>query len=102
MRYQLGLLRRLLAFAGEVVTVETEEETVKLRNDPMIRQLAIISLTAVLKDITPGYRIRKLTEKELSEKVSQMVGQTRDWEQGLVSVYQSYLQLLEKDVRGTG
>jgi nucleolar complex protein 3 len=100
MRYQLGLLRRLLAFAGEVVTVETEEETVKLRNDPMIRQLAIISLTAVFKDIAPGYRIRKLTEKELSEKVSQMVGQTRDWEQGLVSIYQSYLQLLEKDVRG--
>jgi len=67
----------------------------------MIRQLSIISLSAVFKDIAPGYRIRKLTEKELSDKVSQMVGQTRDWEQGLVSVYQSYLQLLEKEVQGT-
>jgi nucleolar complex protein 3 len=54
---------------------------------------------AVFKDIVPGYRIRKLTEKELSEKVSQMVGQTRDWEQGLVAVYQSYLQVLDGEIR---
>jgi nucleolar complex protein 3 len=97
---QLGLLKRLLTFAGEAVTVESEENTIKLRNDPMVRQLSVISLAAVFKDIAPGYRIRKLTEKEMSEKVSQMVGQTRDWEQGLVSVYQSYLQLLEGDIRG--
>ncbi|KIM29127.1 hypothetical protein M408DRAFT_16105 [Serendipita vermifera MAFF 305830] len=96
----LGLLRRLLAFAGETVSVESEEGSSKLKNDPLIRQLAIVSLTAVFKDIAPGYRIRKLTEKEKAEKVSQMVGQTRDWEQGLVSVYQSYLQLLEKEIRG--
>lgn len=54
----------------------------------------------MFKDIVPGYRIRKLTEKELAEKVSQMVGQTRDWEQGLVGIYQSYLQLLDGEIRG--
>jgi nucleolar complex protein 3 len=85
------------------VTVNSDDETgvTKVKNDPTIRQLSIISLAAVFKDIAPGYRIRKLTEKEQSEKVSQAVGQTRDWEQGLVSVYQSYLQLLEKEIRGT-
>ncbi len=53
----------------------------------------------MFKDIIPGYRIRKLTEKEVAETVSQMVGRTRDWEQGLVSIYQSYLQLLDGEIK---
>lgn len=69
-------------------------------NDPVIRQLAIVSLTAIFVDITPGYRIRKLTDKEKEEMVSQMVGQTRDWEQGLVTIYQTYLGLLDTEIRG--
>lgn len=89
-----------MAFASPNVKTESESGTVTIKNDPIIRQLSIVSLMAVFKDIAPGYRIRKLTEKELSEKVSQAVGQTRDWEQGLVSVYQSYLQLLEKEIKG--
>jgi nucleolar complex protein 3 len=40
-----------------------------------------------------------LTEVEKAEKVSQMVAQTRDWEQGLVSMYQSYLGLLEAELK---
>ncbi|CAG7846656.1 SubName: Full=Related to NOC3 protein, required for maturation and intranuclear transport of pre-ribosomes {ECO:0000313/EMBL:CCA77808.1} [Serendipita indica DSM 11827] len=95
----LGLLRRLLAFASPTVEATTEAGIVKVENDESIRKLAIISLMAVFKDIAPGYRIRKLTDKERGEKVSQMVGQTRDWEQGLVSCYQSYLQLADKEVR---
>jgi len=71
-----------------------------LSNDPIVRELAIFSLLAVFKDIVPGYRIRKLTEKELTEKVSQMVGRTREWEQGLVGIYQSYLQLLDGEIEG--
>lgn len=52
-------------------------------------------------DIIPGYRIRALTDKEKTEKVSQMVAQTRDWEQGLVLIYQNYLKSLEVELRGT-
>lgn len=55
----------------------------------------------MFKDIVPGYRIRSLTDKEKQEKVSQLVQRTRDYEQGLVAVYQSYLQILEQDIKGT-
>lgn len=71
-----------------------------MQNDVVIRKLAILSQLAVFKDIIPGYRIRALTEKEKSEKVSQMVARTRDWEQGLVGVYQSYLRSLEAELKG--
>jgi nucleolar complex protein 3 len=69
-------------------------------NDIVIRKLAILSQLAVFKDIIPGYRIRSLTDKEKSEKVSQMVARTRDWEQGLVLIYQSYLRSLEVELKG--
>jgi nucleolar complex protein 3 len=59
----------------------------------------LISQLAVFKDIIPGYRIRPLTDIEKSEKVSQMVQAVRDYEQGLVSVYQAYLQVLEMDIK---
>jgi nucleolar complex protein 3 len=70
-------------------------------NDPVIRQLAILSQMAVFKDIIPGYRIRALTESEKTEKVSQMVARTRDWEQGLVYAYQTYMRLLEGELKGS-
>jgi nucleolar complex protein 3 len=54
----------------------------------------------VFKDVIPGYRIRPLTDKEKAEKVSQLVARTRDWEQGLVGVYQTYLKSLEAEIRG--
>lgn len=54
----------------------------------------------MFKDIIPGYRIRALTDLEKAEKVSQMVQRTRDWEQGLVGVYQSYLRSLEAELKG--
>lgn len=69
-------------------------------NDNIIRKLALLSQLAVFKDIIPGYRIRPLSEKEKAEKVSQMVQRTRDFEQGLVGVYQSYLRTLESELKG--
>ena len=54
----------------------------------------------MFKDIIPGYRIRALTDKEKAEKVSQMVQRTREWEQGLVGVYQTYLRSLEAELKG--
>lgn len=69
-------------------------------NDPLIRKLAMLSQLAVIVDIVPGYRIRSLTDKEKTENVSQQVAKTRDWEQGLVGVYQSYLRVLEAESKG--
>ena len=95
---QLGLLRRLHTFSLETITSQSHLEPVK--NDLAIRKLAILSQLAVFKDIVPGYRIRALTDKEKTEKVSQMVSRTREWEQGLVLVYQSYLRALEAEIKG--
>ncbi|KAH7916052.1 nucleolar complex-associated protein-domain-containing protein [Hygrophoropsis aurantiaca] len=94
----LGLLRRLHTFSLAKISSPTHPEPVT--NDPMVRKLAILSQLAVYKDIIPGYRIRALTDKEKAEKVSQMVARTREWEQGLVVVYQSYLTSLETELKG--
>ncbi|KAJ6596856.1 nucleolar complex-associated protein-domain-containing protein [Mycena vulgaris] len=93
----LGLLRRLHTFSLAEISTPTHPDPVA--NDLIIRKLAILSQLAVFKDIIPGYRIRALTEKEKTEKVSQMVSRTRDWEQGLVVVYQTYLRALEAELK---
>ncbi|RDB21336.1 Nucleolar complex protein 3 [Hypsizygus marmoreus] len=94
----LGLLRRLHTFSLPEISTPSHPEPIP--NDPVIRKLAMLSQLAVFKDIIPGYRIRALTEKEKAEKVSQMVARTRDWEQGLVVVYQAYLRSLEAELKG--
>ncbi|CAK5264565.1 unnamed protein product [Mycena citricolor] len=93
----LGLLRRLHTFSLAQVSTPTHPDPVP--NDPVIRKLAILSQLAVFKDIIPGYRIRALSDKEKAEKVSQMVARTREWEQGLVVVYQNYLRALEAELK---
>ena len=85
-------------FSLETITTPSRLEPVK--NDVTIRKLAVLSQLAAFKDIIPGYRIRTLTDKERAEKVSQMVARTREWEQGLVLVYQSYLRALEAELKG--
>ncbi|KAH9079647.1 nucleolar complex-associated protein-domain-containing protein [Lactarius deliciosus] len=93
----LGLLRRLHTFSLHEVSSPTRPDPVA--NDPHIRKLAMLSQLAVFKDIVPGYRIRELTDKEKAEKVSQMVARTREWEQGLVGVYQNYLKCLDGELK---
>ncbi|KAJ4487994.1 nucleolar complex-associated protein-domain-containing protein [Lentinula aciculospora] len=93
----LSLLKRLHAFCLPSVSTATHPEPVP--NDPLIRKLAFLSKLAVYKDIIPGYRIRSLTDKEKSEKVSQAVSRTREFEQGLVSLYQNYLRVLETELK---
>ncbi|KAF7294963.1 Nucleolar complex-associated protein 3 [Mycena indigotica] len=93
----LGLLRRLHTFSLAEITTPTHPEPVP--NDIVVRKLAMLSQLAVFKDIIPGYRVRELTEKEKAEKVSQIVARTRDWEQGLVHVYQTYLRALEAEIK---
>ncbi|KAL1713162.1 nucleolar complex-associated protein-domain-containing protein [Schizophyllum commune] len=93
----LGLLKRLHSFSLPSITTPTQSEPVP--NDPIIRKLAMLSQLAVFKDIIPGYRIRALTDKEKAEKVSQQVARQREYEQGLVGVYQAYLRALEAEIK---
>ncbi|KIK59884.1 hypothetical protein GYMLUDRAFT_97587 [Collybiopsis luxurians FD-317 M1] len=93
----LSLLKRLHTFSLPSVSTPTHPESVP--NDPIIQKLAILSQSAVYRDIIPGYRIRALSEREKAEKVSQAVARTREYEQGLVSVYQNYLRTLENELK---
>ncbi|KAL1744529.1 nucleolar complex-associated protein-domain-containing protein [Schizophyllum fasciatum] len=93
----LGLLKRLHSFSLPSITTPSQPNPVP--NDPIIRKLAMLSQLAVFKDIIPGYRIRPLTDKEKSEKVSQQVARQREYEQGLVGVYQTYLRALEVEIK---
>lgn len=111
----LGLLRRLLVFAGPTISAPPEKvpeiraeqaslgkakaRPVKVEVSSAIRQLAMLSLLAVFVDILPGYRIRSLTEKEQEEKVGQDVARRREFESGLVGVYRDYLELCEDEVK---
>ncbi len=98
MLIQLGLLRRLHTFSLPEITTPTHPSPVA--NDIIIRKLSILSQLAVFLDVIPGYRIRSLSDKEKAEKVGQLVARTREWEQGLVSVYQNFLKTLEAEIKG--
>ncbi|KAF5380844.1 hypothetical protein D9615_003924 [Tricholomella constricta] len=94
-----GICQEIVADPENSAKITTPSHADPVPNDPTIRKMAILSQLAVFKDIIPGYRIRALTEKEKAEKVSQMVARTRDWEQGLVTVYQNYLRSLEAELK---
>ena len=66
-------------------------------DDMAVANLAALSLTAVFKDILPGYRIRLPTEKELQMPVSKEVRELRDFEAALLRAYQVKLATLVLD-----
>lgn len=68
-------------------------------NDPVVRKLALLSELAVFKDIAPGYRIRPLTDAEKTAKVTKDVLRQRDYEETLLSLYQTYLKTLESEIK---
>ncbi|KAK6098431.1 hypothetical protein MT418_002461 [Batrachochytrium dendrobatidis] len=76
---------------GELKTLQHLSKS----SDARSVKFALLTQLAVFKDIIPGYRIRKLTDKELSASVSQEVKRVRRYEESLIGKYQEYLQLLE-------
>ena len=61
----------------------------------LVRQRAMLSGGKVLEDILPSYRIRKLTEGEMKEKVRKDLKILRTYEQGLLEGYQKFLKRVE-------
>ncbi|KAF9892422.1 hypothetical protein FE257_001530 [Aspergillus nanangensis] len=59
-----------------------------------IQKLALASQAAVYKDVIPGYRIRPLSEEDMSGKISKEVRKLRSYEQALLSGYKHYVQKL--------
>ncbi|RAL14812.1 nuclear export protein Noc3 [Aspergillus homomorphus CBS 101889] len=56
-----------------------------------IQKLALASQAAVYKDVIPGYRIRPLTDQDMTGKVSKEVRKLRSYEQTLLSNYKHYI-----------
>jgi nucleolar complex protein 3 len=102
----LGMLRRLAVFAGRAVSAPEDQRPAgdgkvpKRQVDDAIRAAAIMSMCAVFVDILPGYRIRALTDAEQKEKTNQETARRREWEQGLVDTYRSFLDICDKILRG--
>lgn len=73
---------------------ELREFTTDARAD--VIHLTMLTQLAVYKDIIPGYRIRKMSEKEAqAQTLSKEVRKLRNYEETLLSNYQAYLQSLE-------
>lgn len=68
--------------------------------DIEIVRMALLSLMAVFKDILPGYCIRLPTQKEQAMPVSKDVMRTRDFEGGLLRLYQAFIKQLMAAVVG--
>ncbi|PVH95374.1 hypothetical protein DM02DRAFT_632934 [Periconia macrospinosa] len=67
-----------------------------------VRKLALMTQSAIYKDLIPGYRIRPLSEDSMTEKVSKEVRKLRNFEQKLVSGYQAYIESLAKLAKPSG
>lgn len=65
-----------------------------------IKKLAYLAQLAVFKDIIPGYRIRKRSDKEENVKLSKEVDRVKRYEESLLQQYQNYLQQLEETIKG--
>lgn len=71
-------------------------------HNPTIQKLALAALMSVYKDVIPGFRIRPLSDEELKIKVSKDVKKLRNFEQGLVTGYQIYVEKLGGLLKGMG
>ena len=60
-----------------------------------IRQRAMLSAAIVVTDVLPGYKIAKLSEGQMKEKVKKELKQLRQYEQGLLELFQKYLMRVE-------
>ena len=60
-----------------------------------LRQRSMLSCAVVLTDILPSYKIAKLSDAQMKEKVKKDLKQLRQYEQGLLELYQKYLMRVE-------
>lgn len=84
----IGALKTLGAIA------ESENNTVK--------KLALATSVTIFKDLIPGYRIRPMSEEAMGEKVSKEVKKLRQFEQKLVSGYETYVKQLAALCKSSG
>lgn len=92
-------LARLATYINEdpeehISSFKTMADMVENGEHVAIKKLALASQAAVYKDVIPGYRIRPLSEEDMSAKISKDVRKLRAFEQSLLSGYKHYVQKL--------
>ena len=60
--------------------------------DLLIRKLSLVSLTALFKDIIPGYYIRQMRDEEMKQMLSKEVDELWKFEQSILRNYYAFLQ----------
>lgn len=92
-----------IADAAELLAENPEENIGRIRElrnlvkntkSTRVKQITLLSLAPLFKDLIPGYRIRPLTETEKKEKVSKDIKKLREFEESLVLNYKEYLDML--------
>ncbi|KAL4892259.1 nucleolar complex-associated protein-domain-containing protein [Aspergillus ambiguus] len=73
---------------------KTMAQMVHSANHVVIQKLALAAQAAVYKDVIPGYRIRPLSDEDMSAKLSKEVRKLRTYEQTLLSGYKHYVEKL--------
>lgn len=109
-RQQIIEAKEELARIASLINEDPEEHISALKTLQMmaasenttVRKLSLAAQVAIFKDLIPGYRIRPLSEENMSEKVSKEVRKLRTFEQKLVSGYQAYIQDLAKIAKMSG
>lgn len=86
-----------IGLVGDLLQVATGWKT-----SPPLQRLALLSASAVLRDLIPAYRVRLPTEKELKMQVTKEVSALRDFEAKLLSHYERCVQLLTRWSSGAG
>ncbi|KAI5357158.1 putative nucleolar complex-associated protein [Septoria linicola] len=100
---QVRLAKEELAKTAQTISEDPEEHINQLgtlaelaRSDIVtIKKLALATQLAVFKDIIPGYRIRPMSDKDMTGKISKDVKRLRSFEQGLLSGYKDYISNLQ-------
>ena len=70
-----------------IALFKTMAEMVENPDSPLtVKKLALASQGAVYKDVIPGYRIRPLSEEDMSAKISKDVRKLRNFEQSLRAI----------------
>ena len=78
-----------------ITLFKTIADMVESPDSPVtVKKLALASQAAIYKDVIPGYRIRPLSEEDMTSKVSKDVRKLRNFEQSLLSGYKHYVHKL--------
>lgn len=101
-RQQIINAKEELARIASLINEDPEEHIGSLRklaeigtsSNITVKKLAIATQLAIYKDVIPGYRIRSFSEDSTKERLSREVRKLRNFEQGLLAGYQTYIKEL--------